>query len=437
MFPICDIKGKTIAFGGRVLNDEQPKYLNSPESDVFQKREALFGLDKVTRGGKLDKVLITEGYLDVVRMHQVELGYGVAALGTATSEHHIRLLFRLSDRILACFDADTAGEKAAWRFLSNSLSLLQSHQRIDFLFLPAGEDPDSYIAKHGKHQFLAIEKEAIGLSTFFINKLTADLNLQQLDDRAQFLKRALPLVDKIEKSYLKDLLIQRISELSQLSEERIRQMPTTAGQQGLSQQPQAMQNINSTGDYNNTHYNHNNYNPHESSPSTNAFKSYSKNSYGKKPYFQKQPPLPPLPSQQNLIDSLLRLLLQQPSLAQQTVLALDAKPRLQHFELFQETYDQLRSNPDASLAYLMGLWHDQPKGDYLARLAAKEFIVASEQLGLEFSDAIVQLEAIALNEALAQAGKARPLDKARLQALLEKKRLREQEKTASASVNKC
>lgn len=449
MFPIKDIKGKTIAFGGRVLNDEQPKYLNSPESPIFQKRQALFGLNEVIKAGKIEKILISEGYLDVIRMHQVGLHYGVAALGTATSETHIRNLFRLSDQIIACFDSDRAGEKAAWRFLEHALPLLQSHQGIDFLFLPQGEDPDSFIDKFGKDAFKVEELKAKGLSVFFIDKLTADLDLEHLDDRAKLLKRALPLVQQIQKSFLRELLLNQLSQISQLSVERLE--AAAANTSHTIEKKSNTENRSNSQEQQQTHYSQR----HSPQQSNGQHKSQSQN-WEQKPWqpqssknqsrpqqswkktWQKREPEPtaPLPKFQSLVDSMLRLLLQQPELAQHKPLTLEATPPLKGFDIFEATYQQLRENPEASLAYLMGFWHDQPQGQHLAQLAAAEFLVPNESGHLEFADGLDQLEHLALNQALTQTAKTKPLDKERLQQLLEKKRQREAEKAALAAAHK-
>lgn len=429
IFPIRNIKGQTIAFGGRTLSNEQPKYLNSPESAVFQKREALYGLAELAKGRKTDKILVAEGYFDVVRMHQVELPYAVAALGTATSEHHLRTLFRLSDHLIACFDGDTAGEKAAWRFLEHSLPLIQSQQRVDFLFLPAGEDPDSFIAKQGKNAFLVEEKKAKGLSEFFIEKLTADLKLHQLDDRAMLLKRALPLVQKIGESFLQELLLQRLSEIIQIPIERLEQvMASGTANSHTHSRAKASHNHGAVSQQSNAF---------EASAST----SFVKNSYTKKSWqksggrkWREQSPPQPLPKFQNLIDAMLRLLLQQPELAKTYELTLECKPNLPGFSLFESVYQQLRSDPEASLAYLMGLWHELPEGEYIAKLAAEEFLVPNHSLDMEFVDGLSQLETLALNEALATAARTKPLDREKLKLLMEKKQQREAQKAASATV---
>ena len=449
MFPIRDIKGNTIAFGGRVMNDEQPKYLNSPESPIFQKRHALFGLSEVVKAGKLDKVLVTEGYLDVIRMHQVGLPYALAALGTATSDSHIKTMFRLSDHIVACFDGDNAGAKAAWRLLEHGMGIIQSHQKIEFLFLPQGQDPDSFIAEHGKNAFLAEEKNAHGLSEFFIAKLTEDLQMHQMDDRAKFLKRALPIVNTIEKSMLKDLLIQKLSEISQLPVDRLETMMQSLGPQGnyyspqQSQQNQSHQGQHQQGGYEQQDYYSNQQNSQHNWQQNNNWQQDNRNNnyqgrqnqpYQKgkgkyKNYKNYQKPAPvALPRSQTLIDAMLRLLLQQPELARTNQMQLETSPHITGFDLFQATYEQLRENPEASPGYLMGLWHNEPKGEHIARLAAEEFLIPQNSFDIEFTDGLYQIESIALNQALTEVAKTKPIDKEKLRILLEKKQIREQQK---------
>ena len=156
MFPILNARGAVIGFGGRILDKGEPKYLNSPETPLFEKGRELYGLpqarDAIRHAGR---VLVVEGYMDVVALAQYDVGYAVATLGTATTPVHVSKLLRLTDELVFCFDGDAAGRKAAWRALEVSLPLAPDHKPIRFLFLPDGEDPDTYVRKHGKEAFEA------------------------------------------------------------------------------------------------------------------------------------------------------------------------------------------------------------------------------------------------------------------------------------------
>ena len=222
MFPIENKHREIIGFGGRVLGDEQPKYLNSPESPVFYKKTALFGLPQViSQKGQLSKIMLVEGYMDVIRMHQVGLPYALATLGTASSEDHVKLLFQITQHIIVCFDSDSAGNKAAWKFLELCLPLVNGQQEIEFLFLPEGQDPDSFIQEQGKEAFTLLEKQATPLFEYFYQALSQDLSLESLDHRAKLLHRALPLIKSTQTEMLKSLLVQRLAELTQLTTEKI------------------------------------------------------------------------------------------------------------------------------------------------------------------------------------------------------------------------
>src|SRR5260370_6145190 len=165
MFPIFSARGAVIGFGGRVLGDGELKYLNSPETPLFEKGRELYGLvqarDAMRAAGR---VLVVEGYMDVVALAQYGVGYAVATLGTATTPVHVSKLLRLADELVFCFDGDAAGRKAAWRALEVSLPLAPDHKPVRFLFLPQGDDPDTYIRKHGKESFERLLRHAPTLS---------------------------------------------------------------------------------------------------------------------------------------------------------------------------------------------------------------------------------------------------------------------------------
>lgn len=169
MFPIRDSRGRIIAFGGRVLGDDKPKYLNSPETPVFHKGQELYGLYEARQKNRdLDEIMVVEGYMDVIALAQQGIRNAVATLGTATSEEHIKRLFRLVPSILFCFDGDQAGRKAAWRALESVLPNLQDGKRVRFLFLPEGEDPDSLVRAEGEDAFRArITQQAQPLAEYF------------------------------------------------------------------------------------------------------------------------------------------------------------------------------------------------------------------------------------------------------------------------------
>ncbi|MDO4696015.1 MAG: DNA primase [Neisseria sp.] len=215
MFPIRDIRGQVIGFGGRVLDDSKPKYLNSPDTPLFDKGRNLYGLYEARSAIKESgRVLVVEGYMDVVALAQYGIAYSVAALGTATTAEHIKLLMRQTDNIYFCFDGDEAGRKAARRALENALPQLKDDKSLHFLFLPAEHDPDSYIRSYGKTRFEdAMLHQSKPLSEYIWETLTDGITLSGQEGKSQLIKRSAPLLAQISAPALAFLLKQRLSEL--------------------------------------------------------------------------------------------------------------------------------------------------------------------------------------------------------------------------------
>ncbi len=212
MFPIRDRRGRTLAFGGRALGDAMPKYLNSPETPFFHKGRELYGLYEARqRQRNLPRLLVVEGYMDVVALAQYGIAYAVATLGTATTADQLERLFRVGPEVVFCFDGDHAGREAAWRALENALPLLREERQIGFLFLPEGEDPDSLVRKEGRERFEQRLPQARPLSDYFFERLGAELNLRSLDGRARLAERARPLLNRIPDGLYRDLLVQRLA----------------------------------------------------------------------------------------------------------------------------------------------------------------------------------------------------------------------------------
>ena len=217
MFPILDQKGAVIGFGGRVLNQGEPKYLNSPETPLFEKGRELYGLVQARQAiREAGRVLVVEGYMDVVALAQHGVGYAVATLGTATTPAHVQKLLRQSDEVVFCFDGDAAGRKAAWRALENSLELVADDKRFGFLFLPQDEDPDTYVRRYGKEAFEQLVGEAVPLSEFLLRELASRVDMRTEEGRAGFLKAAKPLLERIPARALGVLLRKRAAEMAGL-----------------------------------------------------------------------------------------------------------------------------------------------------------------------------------------------------------------------------
>jgi DNA primase len=224
MFPIRDKRGRVIGFGGRVMGDEQPKYLNSPETVLFNKGAELYGLyeaRKYTR--KLNRLIVVEGYMDVIALAQYGLSYAVATLGTATTETHIQQMFRAVPEIIFCFDGDRAGIDAAWRAMENALALLNDDKEIRFLFLEEGEDPDTQMRKSGKAGFETLINTAITLSDYMLDMLQKKYNISTREGKAHLLNDAAKLLAKLPKSLLKVQLLSALEKLTNVSARIIEQ----------------------------------------------------------------------------------------------------------------------------------------------------------------------------------------------------------------------
>ncbi|WP_100752533.1 DNA primase [Vibrio salilacus] len=215
MFPIRDRRGRVIGFGGRVIGDGTPKYLNSPETPIFHKGKELYGLYEVMQAHREPKqILVVEGYMDVVALAQYGVDYSVASLGTSTTGDHIQLLFRQTNTVVCCYDGDRAGKEAAWRALENALQYLKTGNTLKFLFLPDGEDPDSYVRQHGKEAFEQQIKQATPLSNYLFDNLIGihQLNLGSNEGKSALRAHASALIEKIPDPYFQELLEKLLDE---------------------------------------------------------------------------------------------------------------------------------------------------------------------------------------------------------------------------------
>ena len=225
IFPIRDSRGRTIAFGGRVLGDEKPKYLNSPESPIFHKGRELYGLYEAKQANRnLERVLIVEGYMDVVALAQFGITYAVATLGTATSDTHLTKLFRQVSEVIFCFDGDQAGRQAASRALDNALPLMEDGRQIRFLFLPEGEDPDSLVRSEGKDAFEQRLDSAQPLTDYFFDSIARNINTGALDGKARLAKLALDKMQAMPRGLLYQMMVDQLAKLTEMDGERLRDM---------------------------------------------------------------------------------------------------------------------------------------------------------------------------------------------------------------------
>ncbi|WP_371324370.1 DNA primase [Dechloromonas sp. ZY10] len=229
MIPIINAKGDIIAFGGRIIEQQSdkdgPKYLNSPETPLFEKGRELFGLPQARQAlRETDTAIVTEGYMDVIALAQNGVGNAVATLGTATTATHVQKLLRQVDRIVFCFDGDNAGRKAGWRALENALEALADNKRIGFVFLPQDEDPDSYIRRFGKESFDRLVAQATPLSDFMLRELANRCDLTSAEGRAQLIHEAKPLLLKLPTPLLRLQLVKRLAEASGFAQQEVERL---------------------------------------------------------------------------------------------------------------------------------------------------------------------------------------------------------------------
>jgi DNA primase len=225
MFPIRDSRGRVIAFGGRIIDAGEPKYLNSPETVLFHKGRELYGLYEVRRARpNLSRLIVVEGYMDTVRLHQSGIDYAVATLGTATTADHFRRLFRLVPAVVFAFDGDRAGRAAAWRALQQALPEAREGREIRFLFLPQGHDPDTLVAAEGAAAFEARLTDAVPLSEYLVRELSEQSEMTHADGRARFAEAARPLFAKVPAGVFRELLLERLAQAVGLSAARLEEL---------------------------------------------------------------------------------------------------------------------------------------------------------------------------------------------------------------------
>ncbi len=338
MFPIHDRRGRVIGFGGRALDDDGPKYLNSPETELFHKGRELYGLFLARKSqAKLDQIIVVEGYMDVAALAQFGFHNCVATLGTATTGDQAELLFRAASEVVYCFDGDKAGKKAAWRALEATLSRLREGRQAKFLFLPDGEDPDTMVRSNGAVAFEKMLDEAQPLSEFFFDHFVAAVDMTSIDGRAKLVEMARPQLDVIPPGVFHDMMFSRLEDLAQhrlLASSR----RTPAG----------------VGD----------------------------NPIGRRPAQQRTP-----------MRLALAHLVQNPSLAALAgSMARFSACELAGIEIYRELVDFCSKHPNMTTAQLMEFWREHPARSHLATLAAWQLPGEEKLLAQEFQDAVTGVE---------------------------------------------
>lgn len=405
MFPIRDSRGRVIAFGGRVLGDDKPKYLNSPETPVFHKGQELYGLYEARKFNRnLDEIIVVEGYMDVIALAQQGLRNAVATLGTATSEEHLKRLFRVVPNVLFCFDGDQAGRNAAWRALEATLSSLQDGRKARFLFLPEGEDPDTLVRAEGTDAFRArINQHAQPLADYFFQQLTEEADPRSLEGKAHMATLAAPLIEKVPGANLRALMRNRLKEITGLDNQQVEQLAHSAPAEAPpSYDPGIDYDAipDYTPDYGDFHQPE--YAPAQQqwTPNKGGKKKWDGKPWDKKdkPWErngQRQDPPPRVPtSVEPPTLSALRTLLHHPQLAKKVEDAsqLAAEEHV-YAQLLVALLEALQKNPELRSLQLIARWHGTEQGRLLRALAEKEWLIDADNLEQQFFDTITSLSA--------------------------------------------
>ena len=225
MDSVHDVRNRVIGFGGRALGDGEPKYLNSPETVLFHKGRELYGLYEARQALRhIEQLVVVEGYMDVVALARNGVDFSIATLGTATTDEHLNVLFRLTDNVVFCFDGDRAGKDAAWRALENALPQVREGRQIRFVFLPEGHDPDSFVNEVGADKFVAALEAGMALSDYLIGELASRVDMNTVDGRARLAELAKPLVNRIPRGVYRELLLESLAETVGLTAAKLEKM---------------------------------------------------------------------------------------------------------------------------------------------------------------------------------------------------------------------
>ena len=386
VFPILDARGRVIAFGGRVLGDDKPKYLNSPETPVFHKSRELYGLYQARKSERsLNRIVVVEGYMDVIALAQYGIGYAVATLGTATSEAHMERLFRHVPEVVFCFDGDEAGRKAAFRALESTLPVMHDGRQARFLFLPDGEDPDSLVRARGAEHLEHLFSSATPLENFLFDWVAQDLDISTLDGRARFSKQAAPFVHLIPEGVFKTLMYQSLADRTGIDIDSLKRLQTPLPDRQIDQTANA--EPRETGDAGGYHDVDQGYATidDDAPPPGLEIESYADSEgVNLAPHHDSL-----TPTSGNATQRLLGLLVLNPTLAGQLDAALIPDEERRDITLLAEVIDSINNQPDISTASLLGFWHGTPEGQLLTDLAGREPIEDPDQL-TELAKALFQ-----------------------------------------------
>lgn len=361
MFPIRDTRGRVIAFGGRIIGSGEPKYLNSPETPLFHKGRELYGLYEARRAERnFERMLVVEGYMDVVMLAAHGIRNAVGTLGTATTTEHLRRLFGVTGEIVFCFDGDRAGRDAAWRALQTSLPLLQDGRQVRFLLLPDNEDPDSLVRREGAEAFTRRIGTAMPLSQFMIDSLSRDLKLDNLADKASLTALAKPLLAQLPTGVYRELLTGELARCVGLPRNRLEELMAGGSAQTPANEPKPAQRS---------------VRPAQSRDAAKRRGSLSRQA--------------------------ISLLLHYPDVANQVPLP-DAlrTADLRGLELLRELHGLASSRSGVGTAVLLERFRDRSELPHLAQLLAEEQLIGAEEVSTEFADCLERLVSVALQQEL-------------------------------------
>jgi DNA primase len=379
-FPIRDSRGRTIGFGARTLGDDTPKYLNSPQTPLFHKSEVLYGIYELLESCRQPEfILVTEGYMDVIALHQAGIPQVVATLGTASNRGQLRQLQRYTDRIVVCFDGDTAGKKAAWHALTEALPIANEKMDLRFLFLPEGEDPDSYVQKNGPDNMRALIGQAQPLSETFFDHLFAEHDLSSLDGKARCAKAAMESIQTMPPGLLRKLLTEELAKRLDIDLSTLEDKPEPIAATPPPAQP---------------------------------------------PRPRSQKPVAPISRALAMLLKNTQLLEKTTTLGQLSKLAHQLQHPPRELKLLIAVYEKLKDNPTLNTGQLINLFDNEQLQRYLLELSSSEDAIAPELQASELIDALalsIKWCITAQTEDLIDLGKTRPLsdeEKQRLHQLL-------------------
>jgi len=352
MFPIRNRRGQVIGFGGRIIDQGEPKYLNSPETKLFHKGRELYGLYEMRKELRsIKQIIIVEGYMDVVALAQFGIYNTTATLGTATSSEHLQTLFRICSRIVFCFDGDKAGKAAALRALQNALPLLKDAREIRIMFLPDGEDPDTMVRKIGADEFNKNVEESITLFDFLIQYLTSQVDMNTFEGPARLVHIAKPFSQAITDSILKTRFEQRLASLAGLSEKQLSEIVKNDLLIQPKTQPQLANN-------------------HNSEPQVKPIKIQ-----GKAPFRQA-----------------IELLLQNPKALPKTNIDWIKQIDEKGAEIFFQLCILIKENKEVTTGMLIEHWRNKPEEAHLKKLAHRDLLISKEGMPSQLSDLMIKLE---------------------------------------------